>query len=729
MRSRPSCSTGSARRQPGAPDCRLPSRSPPPRSRKSSSAMTKPSSVSRSRRAAAAPSRSARHRAAAGSNSRPAPRPTRPRNWCNCARPNRSACSTTMTLAAGTSTPTSITVVATSSRVSPAAKARQRRLAHAPCPAGHARARRGCRNAAAACVNRVLGRRQIQQLALAHHRADPEHLVAAIQRPRDAVDHVAPGSPASAAWCGSAAVPPVSRTAGSPPSRPIASAAACAGWAWPSSPARRSSRLCRPATAAGPRRSGAARRSPPAPDPCSRHPPGTARGCPPPAASGPVCSPSSVLRRATPFTEPVSSATGTGADLLQRAVMLPRQRLGRRHHRRLRAGFHRAQHGQWSPPASCRSRHRPAAAAACGSAAAMSVSISASAAACEAVSAWPNRRQRRRAQRAITAQAHARAGRAPACASRPAQPGAPATRHRRAAPRTWRRDGQAARAAPAALRRSPASPRVRISAGSCHPGGVGIRASAWAIAARTWLGNSPAVSGQTGSSAGSRSGRSAGTMWSGCAMRQPVAERSSLPDTSSRPPTASACARAGLKNTSSAKPGAVRHPHPPGLARHSPAARAAPPRPPASPPAGHGRARSSGVAGGRRSFPADGTAGPAPASPPVARASSARHGRAHATQRGQRGQQRASTRSSGCMQAGAALASGTAPAICQPHHGRNTRYRPRSMPAAAVCCSAPTIAARGKTTCSWAASSPHGSRRFRTRKWRRSRRSWNCPTP
>ena len=43
-----------------------------------------------------------------------APRPTRPRSWCSCERPNRSASSTIMTVALGTSTPTSMTVVATS---------------------------------------------------------------------------------------------------------------------------------------------------------------------------------------------------------------------------------------------------------------------------------------------------------------------------------------------------------------------------------------------------------------------------------------------------------------------------------------------------------------------------------------------------------------------------------------------------------------------------------------
>ena len=38
--------------------------------------------------------------------------PMRPRSWCSCDRPKRSACSTTITVALATSTPTSITVVA-----------------------------------------------------------------------------------------------------------------------------------------------------------------------------------------------------------------------------------------------------------------------------------------------------------------------------------------------------------------------------------------------------------------------------------------------------------------------------------------------------------------------------------------------------------------------------------------------------------------------------------------
>ncbi len=50
------------------------------------------------------------------------PRPTRPRSWCNCASPNRSGESITMMQALGTSTPTSITLVETSTCVWPARK-------------------------------------------------------------------------------------------------------------------------------------------------------------------------------------------------------------------------------------------------------------------------------------------------------------------------------------------------------------------------------------------------------------------------------------------------------------------------------------------------------------------------------------------------------------------------------------------------------------------------------
>jgi hypothetical protein len=48
-----------------------------------------------------------------------APRPTRPRSWCSWLRPKRSACSITISEALGTSTPTSITVVLTSTPIWP----------------------------------------------------------------------------------------------------------------------------------------------------------------------------------------------------------------------------------------------------------------------------------------------------------------------------------------------------------------------------------------------------------------------------------------------------------------------------------------------------------------------------------------------------------------------------------------------------------------------------------
>ncbi len=57
-------------------------------------------------------------RRAGCSSSASEPRPMRPRSWCNCARPKRSACSITISVALRTSTPTSITVVATSTSIS-----------------------------------------------------------------------------------------------------------------------------------------------------------------------------------------------------------------------------------------------------------------------------------------------------------------------------------------------------------------------------------------------------------------------------------------------------------------------------------------------------------------------------------------------------------------------------------------------------------------------------------
>ena len=118
-----------ASRKPASPDWRVPRISPAPRRRRSSSAMRKPSLVSRiSARRARAVSLSASGRAAAGRRCARSPRPTRPRSWWSWARPKRSASSTIISVALGTSTPTSITVVATSTASSPRWKARHHRV-------------------------------------------------------------------------------------------------------------------------------------------------------------------------------------------------------------------------------------------------------------------------------------------------------------------------------------------------------------------------------------------------------------------------------------------------------------------------------------------------------------------------------------------------------------------------------------------------------------------------
>ena len=189
MCSRPSCSIGSASRNPGSPDCFVPSMSPPPRSRKSSSAIRNPSSVSRSsvsrRRAASFTHSSCSSRQKLAS----APRPTRPRNWCNCASPKRSACSITITVAAGTSTPTSTTVVATSSRHPPAANsasvASRTAASCRPCASPTAVAEPLAQHG-----EPLLGRGQVEHLALRHQRADPVDLRALVQLARHRIEQI-----------------------------------------------------------------------------------------------------------------------------------------------------------------------------------------------------------------------------------------------------------------------------------------------------------------------------------------------------------------------------------------------------------------------------------------------------------------------------------------------------------------------------------------------------------
>ena len=105
------------------PDWLSPNTSPSRRSLRSRSASSKPSSVDATalrRSPAFEPSGSfvtSRHRLGC------CPRPMRPRSWCSWLMPNRSASITSITVALGTSTPTSITVVQTSTSISAARNA------------------------------------------------------------------------------------------------------------------------------------------------------------------------------------------------------------------------------------------------------------------------------------------------------------------------------------------------------------------------------------------------------------------------------------------------------------------------------------------------------------------------------------------------------------------------------------------------------------------------------
>ena len=103
------------------PDWLAPSTSPSRRCSRSTSASAKPSRVAATalRRCRAALS----SLAVVSNRQTPgwAPRPIRPRSWCSWEMPNRSASWITITEALGTSTPTSMTVVETSTSTSPAA--------------------------------------------------------------------------------------------------------------------------------------------------------------------------------------------------------------------------------------------------------------------------------------------------------------------------------------------------------------------------------------------------------------------------------------------------------------------------------------------------------------------------------------------------------------------------------------------------------------------------------
>ncbi len=212
MRSIPSCASGSDRRKPGRPDCRLPSTSPPPRSRKSSSAMANPSSVSRSS-GQAAPHRLGQpvlvqQQAVALRGA--APHPAAQLVQLRQAEPlgvlhHHHA-------GAGHVDPDLDHRGRHQQPVRPAANAASAASRTAPScwPCASPTRRRTAR----AGGEPRLGRGQVAQLALSHQGADPVHLLAPLQRAADALDHARPAWPASAAWCGSAAGRPASRSAG-----------------------------------------------------------------------------------------------------------------------------------------------------------------------------------------------------------------------------------------------------------------------------------------------------------------------------------------------------------------------------------------------------------------------------------------------------------------------------------------------------------------------------------
>jgi len=105
-----------------APAWEAPSRVPHPRIRRSTSARANPSVLAHraSMRCAASAVLGVPTNTQCPGH---CPRPTRPRIWCIWAKPKRSAPVMTMTVAAGTFTPTSMTVVATRTSISPAVNA------------------------------------------------------------------------------------------------------------------------------------------------------------------------------------------------------------------------------------------------------------------------------------------------------------------------------------------------------------------------------------------------------------------------------------------------------------------------------------------------------------------------------------------------------------------------------------------------------------------------------
>ena len=168
-----------------------------------------------------------------------APRPTRPRSWWSWARPKRSASWTIMIVAFGTSTPTSITVVATRTSISPRVEARHDARGARPASAARAGSRSVTRELGAAQpLGLVLGRPRERRLGRLDQRADDVRLAARVEMARAAArtPRTLRSSPTHAVTIGCG-----SRAASRSPTRRgrrRPSARACAGSASPSCAAR-----------------------------------------------------------------------------------------------------------------------------------------------------------------------------------------------------------------------------------------------------------------------------------------------------------------------------------------------------------------------------------------------------------------------------------------------------------------------------------------------------------
>ena len=121
-----------------------------------------------------------------------APRPTRPRSWWSCARPKRSACSITITVAFGTSTPTSMTVVATSTCTAPVRKPSmiRRRSGTGSWPWMHSRRYPWSSPEPKPGGLRLGGRGGPGVVGLGHERADHVRLAAVVEEPAHPREHL-----------------------------------------------------------------------------------------------------------------------------------------------------------------------------------------------------------------------------------------------------------------------------------------------------------------------------------------------------------------------------------------------------------------------------------------------------------------------------------------------------------------------------------------------------------